>query len=349
MSLASKRSQWGTILRSRRMLSSTYIHRLACTRTRSSELHTHHPCAQNCSGRQISTTASLSPATAQSSTPSSPSSSAPPQLAGTAPTHRLYIFIHHPLPPWLYPSKLTDAHVGVHLEHEHESGPIKLSRDGNFDVKSVSESRVRRAENAAKLLREVQVRVARMGGLVNFVWGAQDKSVAEDLEGDVSKSSGFRITAFIANAAEHEDTLPGDTHTAFNGPTRFTDTPTPIRIDFPSISPLSKSQLDEFANTLHNHLSQSLANHISESQRNDSHDANTEHPTSSSTPLTSGLERLLLVCTHSARDCRCGTTGRDVAEALKEEIRRRTDSGHFGDSKWRVCEVGHVGGHKYVT
>lgn len=49
----------------------------------------------------------------------------------------------------------------------------------------------------------------------------------------------------------------------------------------------------------------------------------------------------LYVCTHGSRDCRCGDTGGDVANALREEISKR-------DLWDRVSlgEVAHVGGHK---
>lgn len=49
----------------------------------------------------------------------------------------------------------------------------------------------------------------------------------------------------------------------------------------------------------------------------------------------------LYVCTHGARDCRCGSTGGLVAQALREEIANRGL-----ESRVKVAEVGHVGGHK---
>ncbi|KAH8113820.1 Sucrase/ferredoxin-like-domain-containing protein [Phellopilus nigrolimitatus] len=70
---------------------------------------------------------------------------------------------------------------------------------------------------------------------------------------------------------------------------------------------------------------------------------------------------LLLVCTHGARDCRCGDTGGAVARALKEELAARrarvgsADSGGKGTHaehvwwKIRLGEIAHVGGHKHAA
>ncbi|KXN89183.1 Altered inheritance of mitochondria protein 32 [Leucoagaricus sp. SymC.cos] len=55
-------------------------------------------------------------------------------------------------------------------------------------------------------------------------------------------------------------------------------------------------------------------------------------------------ETHLYVCTHGARDCRCGEHGSEVARLLREEVERRR-IGH----KLKVREVGHVGGHKYAA
>ncbi|KAI0049978.1 hypothetical protein FA95DRAFT_1488198 [Auriscalpium vulgare] len=58
----------------------------------------------------------------------------------------------------------------------------------------------------------------------------------------------------------------------------------------------------------------------------------------------------LYVCTHGARDCRCGEEGTRVADALREEIARRRSadpSGPYGS--FVVGEVGHVGGHQYAA
>ena len=50
----------------------------------------------------------------------------------------------------------------------------------------------------------------------------------------------------------------------------------------------------------------------------------------------------IYVCTHAARDCRCGDTGGLVAEAFRKEIDRRKLT-----SVVKLGETGHVGGHKF--
>ena len=55
----------------------------------------------------------------------------------------------------------------------------------------------------------------------------------------------------------------------------------------------------------------------------------------------------ILVCTHGARDCRCGEKGGKVYEALKEEVKGMQKDGP-DLPKVRVGEIAHVGGHKYA-
>lgn len=52
----------------------------------------------------------------------------------------------------------------------------------------------------------------------------------------------------------------------------------------------------------------------------------------------------IYVCTHTARDCRCGDIGGLVAKAFREEIYRRMLT-----SVVKLGETGHVGGHKYAA
>jgi len=72
----------------------------------------------------------------------------------------------------------------------------------------------------------------------------------------------------------------------------------------------------------------------------------TERP-STSTGVVDPDGLHLYVCTHGARDCRCGEWGSKVADALREEVfkRRQTDlTGKY--SRIVLGEVGHVGGHQ---
>ncbi|KAF5370912.1 hypothetical protein D9615_009788 [Tricholomella constricta] len=58
----------------------------------------------------------------------------------------------------------------------------------------------------------------------------------------------------------------------------------------------------------------------------------------------------LYVCTHGARDCRCGNTGGAVVKVLREEVARRAKMDPSGiASRVKVGEVGHVGGHQYAA
>ena len=58
----------------------------------------------------------------------------------------------------------------------------------------------------------------------------------------------------------------------------------------------------------------------------------------------------LYVCTHGARDCRCGQTGSAVVRILRDEIapRQNTHSSTLEGRHVNLAEVGHVGGHKCV-
>ncbi|KAF9465998.1 Sucrase/ferredoxin-like-domain-containing protein [Collybia nuda] len=58
----------------------------------------------------------------------------------------------------------------------------------------------------------------------------------------------------------------------------------------------------------------------------------------------------LYVCTHGARDCRCGDMGSRVVKALREEVQKRLEADPHGIvSRVKVGEVGHVGGHQYAA
>ena len=49
----------------------------------------------------------------------------------------------------------------------------------------------------------------------------------------------------------------------------------------------------------------------------------------------------IYVCTHAARDCRCGDIGSSVSKALRKEIDKRGLT-----SIVKLGETGHVGGHQ---
>ncbi|KAF7313893.1 Altered inheritance of mitochondria protein 32 [Mycena chlorophos] len=58
----------------------------------------------------------------------------------------------------------------------------------------------------------------------------------------------------------------------------------------------------------------------------------------------------IYVCTHGARDCRCGDTGGAVLRALREELDARTRKEPNGKASRVVLgEVGHVGGHVFAA
>ncbi|KAF8626577.1 hypothetical protein AX15_004790 [Amanita polypyramis BW_CC] len=56
----------------------------------------------------------------------------------------------------------------------------------------------------------------------------------------------------------------------------------------------------------------------------------------------------LLVCTHMARDCRCGEQGGAFVRRLREEIEHTPKERLKGIAEIRVGEVGHIGGHLYA-
>ena len=65
-------------------------------------------------------------------------------------------------------------------------------------------------------------------------------------------------------------------------------------------------------------------------------------------PETATEEIHLYVCTHGARDCRCGNIGGAVVNALRVEVeeRMKRDPNRLL-SRIKIGEVGHVGGHQF--
>jgi len=69
-------------------------------------------------------------------------------------------------------------------------------------------------------------------------------------------------------------------------------------------------------------------------------------------PLTkeTSKEIHLYVCTHAARDCRCGDIGGMVAKTLRAEIQRLAKIDPSGPASLaKIGEVGHVGGHQHAA
>ncbi|PWN53567.1 Lipoate synthase [Violaceomyces palustris] len=64
-------------------------------------------------------------------------------------------------------------------------------------------------------------------------------------------------------------------------------------------------------------------------------------------------ETHIYVCTHGARDCRCGVAGNAFLEALREEVRRNEASlisnGKPAPKKVKVWPISHVGGHQWAA
>ncbi|KAF9548282.1 hypothetical protein CPC08DRAFT_715598 [Agrocybe pediades] len=58
----------------------------------------------------------------------------------------------------------------------------------------------------------------------------------------------------------------------------------------------------------------------------------------------------IYVCTHGARDCRCGERGVQVFKALLHVVKKERDMNPNSPARFiKVGEVGHVGGHKYAA
>jgi hypothetical protein len=179
-----------------------------------------------------------------------------PELAGTAPPHRCYIFLHTPQPPSEYPAKY--------------STPAQ---------------------------RALLLRTAKWGGSVNFSWSKDQPAVPVRPPGEEEKQE-YRLTAFANPQGKLEAVV-------------------------------SMENIDEVEKQLRVHAEAAeSATEAIPANTNDVH---------------------LYVCTHGSRDCRCGDTGGAVAQAIRDELRKRRDFNPSDPStRIRLAEVAHVGGHKYA-
>ncbi|KAF8548729.1 hypothetical protein OG21DRAFT_1515998 [Imleria badia] len=176
------------------------------------------------------------------------------QLAGTAPAHRCYVFLHTPQPPSAYPAKYTT--------------PIQ---------------------------RKLLLATAPWGGAVNFAW-SPSQPVHPHPPGEEHPQT-YHLTAFSSARGKLE------------------------------IEAVSLANVEDVAKALRTHV---------------------EPPTVDDVPSTSPSDDLhLYVCTHGARDCRCGDTGGAVARTIRAELERRRQRHAFDPStRIKLAEVAHVGGHK---
>lgn len=93
-----------------------------------------------------------------------------------------------------------------------------------------------------------------------------------------------------------------------------------------------------------------LDSHSSFRQRIDDALANAKPQTGRA---TQDDETHVYVCTHGARDCRCGVAGTAVYESLKNEVRSHQaftiKSGNDAPKKVKVYPISHVGGHAWAA
>jgi hypothetical protein len=177
----------------------------------------------------------------------------PKQLAGTAPVHCCYVFLHALQPPSAYPAKYTT--------------PIQ---------------------------RKLLLVTAPWGGAVNFAW-SPSQPVHPHPPAEVDAQT-YRLTAFSSARGKLE------------------------------IEAVSLANVEDVGNALRVHV-----------------EAPT--PAASSTSLPDDLH--LYVCTHGARDCRCGNMGGAVARTIRAELdRRRQRDPSDASTRIKLAEVGHVGGHE---
>ncbi|KAN0082538.1 Sucrase/ferredoxin-like domain containing protein [Tylopilus felleus] len=190
--------------------------------------------------------------------PLSTTSPASERLAGTAPVHRCYVFLHTPQPPSTYPAKYTT--------------PVQ---------------------------RKLQLATAPWGGAVNFAWSPSQPVHSHPPAEEHPHA--YHLTAFSTARGKLE------------------------------IEAVSLANTEDVGEALREHVEpRGTAGASSVSpQSNDIH---------------------LYVCTHGARDCRCGNTGGAVARAIRAELDRRKQRDALDPSiRVKLAEVAHVGGHEYAA
>lgn len=173
------------------------------------------------------------------STASSAVSNIPERLAGSAPSHRLYVFLNHDASPQTFPPKLMTA-----------------------------------AQRALLL------QINKEGGLSNLAWSPEHSG---DAPAAIAFSPYGRLDLPEVNVANIAGIVPT------------------LLAHAKGEVPVSKSHLDKI---------------------------------------------WLYVCTHGARDCRCGDRGGAVVQALRDELKSRPAK---DQARVQISEVGHVGGHVFAA
>ena len=157
----------------------------------------------------------------------------------------------------------------------------------------------------------LQLRAREWRGLVNFAWNPA-YSNPYDFTHRTATGGGEVCSATAFVAGRHSNS----------------------RLDIPSVS---LDNVDSVAEQVKQHL---VASHSS---------LEVDPPR----PVFEGQDRTqaddtvyLYVCTHGAKDCRCGDWGGQVADALRTEVWKRGLEDAGLGKRVVVSEVGHVGGHK---
>ncbi|KAF8651386.1 hypothetical protein AX16_004809 [Volvariella volvacea WC 439] len=184
------------------------------------------------------------------------------------------------------------------------------------------------------LQRALQLKVTKWGGIVNFAWYPDEQGPLK------SKAPSRVVTPGLG--LEDRSRSPSYDPTAF----RSEDMEVPSRVSVFTRYGTHMGSLDI------PNLRAEYADEAEELIKSFVDGNKLPHDTGPNIKLdTSKKDEIhLLVCTHGARDCRCGTTGGQVFDALRDEVERRKAIDSDGImQRVKVGAVSHVGGHAYAA
>ncbi|KAK7045714.1 hypothetical protein VNI00_007547 [Paramarasmius palmivorus] len=140
---------------------------------------------------------------------------------------------------------------------------------------------------------ELQLRLIKQGGFVNWVWYGDGSSGVDPSDQACDASTAHSATVFTATGE---------------------------RIDIPTISIQNMDDIEQ-------ELRQRVEN-----------------------PIGLSTDQIhLFVCSHMARDCRCGEKGGAFVKALRAEVDKRKALDPSGPyNRFKIGEVAHVGQHKFA-